>query len=259
MARGLTPGLIPVIDRSLLHPRDPPVTRFHHIEYSPPPTMNTSDASERPSSEAVFQLTFTQLSILKSKASRNGGTARCSTYSVLAAHLWRCITKARDLPDDQLTKLYIATDGRSRLHPSLPPGYLGNVLFTTTPIASAQDLQAEPLTGTMERVQKSLKQMDDEYLRSALDYLGTIKDLTSLKRGASTFRCPNLNIVSWMNLPVHDADFGWGRPVFVRPATVLFEGMLYILPSPSNDGSLTLITCIENSHIKRFRELLYEF
>ncbi|XVF89293.1 hypothetical protein PTKIN_Ptkin19aG0118600 [Pterospermum kingtungense] len=98
--------------------------------------------------------------------------------------------------------------------------------------------------------------MNDEYLRSGIDYVEKVGDIKSIIRGPQTMRCPNLSINSWIWLPLYDADFGWGRPVFMRPANIVHEGKVYIIPSPTKDGSLTLATRLETPHMKRFGNLL---
>ncbi|XVE80818.1 hypothetical protein DITRI_Ditri15bG0011100 [Diplodiscus trichospermus] len=268
-ARGLSPSVAPFIDRTLLCARIPPTPTFQHAEFDPPPSMNTtshsiptSDDLNKPSIVSIFELTVDQLNTLKAKPNAENGdtmTVKYSTYSVLAAHLWRCISKARGLSNDQPTKLHIPTDGRSRLKPPLPPGYFGNVIFSISTTARAGDLQSETFTDTAGRIRELLKLVDDEYLRSALVYIENVPDLSTLVRGSHTFRCPNLAIISWMWLPIYDADFGWGRPMCMRPANVVQEGKIYILPSPTRDGSLSLVTRLETSHMKLFKQLLYEF
>ncbi|XVE80819.1 hypothetical protein DITRI_Ditri15bG0011200 [Diplodiscus trichospermus] len=267
IARGLSPSIAPFIDRTLLCARIPPTPTFQHVEYDPPPSMNTTSHSiptpddlNKPSTVSVFEVTVDQLNTLKAKPyAENGDTTKYSTYSILAAHLWRCISKARGLPNDQATKIHIPVDGRSRLKPPLPPGYFGNVIFIVSAIARAGDLQSEPFTDTTKRIHELLKQVDDEYLRSALDYIENVPDLSTLVRGPHTFQCPNLAIISWMWLPIYDADFGWGRPIWMRPANVVQEGKIFILPSPTRDGSLSLVTRLETSHMKPFKQFLYEF
>lgn len=258
MARGFSVAIPPFIDRTLLRAREPPNPIFEHDEYHLPPPLKTHQdqlkSSRKTSSTTVLKLTPEQVSQLKAKSKNEG-----STYEILAAHLWRCACKARGLTNDQMTKLYIATDGRSRLNPSLPPGYLGNVVFTTTPIAQSGDLQSEPLCDSAKRIHNALAKMDDEYLRSALDYLECQPDLSALVRGPNYFSSPNLNINSWTRLPVHDADFGWGRPIHMGPACILYEGTIYILPSPNNDRTLTLAVCLDSDHMPIFKKCLYEF
>ncbi|KAL6012187.1 hypothetical protein ACLOJK_002665 [Asimina triloba] len=259
VARGLDLTIPPFIDRTLLRARDPPTPKFKHIEYQPPPAMNKRPQPESgPVSVAIFKITRDQLSILKTKY-KDGVRPGYSSYEMLAGHIWRCACKARELPDDQLTKMYIATDGRARLLPPLPPGYFGNVIFTTTPITVAGDLMNNPPTAAAGHIHNALARMDDEYLRSALDYLELQPDLTKLVRGAHTFRCPNIGITSWVRLPIHDADFGWGRPIFMGPGGIAYEGLSFLLPSPTNDGSMSLAISLQADHMIKFQKYLYDF
>ncbi|XP_027341165.1 shikimate O-hydroxycinnamoyltransferase-like [Abrus precatorius] len=262
VARGLDISIPPFIDRTLLRARDPPQPVFEHIEYKPPPAMKTPMQPPKPGSESVavsiFQLTRDQLNIIKGKSREDGNTVAYSSYEMLAGHVWRSVCKARALPDDQETKLYIATDGRSRLQPPLPPGYFGNVIFTTTPIAVAGDLMSKPTWYAASRIHNALLRMDNEYLRSALDYLELQPDLKALVRGAHTFRCPNLGITSWVRLPIHDADFGWGRPIFMGPGGIAYEGLSFIIPSSTNDGSLSVAIALPPEQMKVFQELFYD-
>ncbi|KAI3856125.1 hypothetical protein MKW98_016158 [Papaver atlanticum] len=267
MARGLNLTIPPFIDRTLLRARNPPTPAFHHIEYQPPPAMKTPSHSPNSqpalgssTSVAIFNFTQDQLNILKSKSKEDENVkVNYSSYVMLASHIWRSACWARDLPADQETKLYIATDGRSRLRPTLPYGYFGNVLFSATPIAASGDVVSKPVTYAAGRIHDSLLRMDDAYLRSALDYLELQPDITALARGAHTFRCPNMAITSWARMGLHDADFGWGRAIFAGPGAVAFEGLAYMLPSPVNDGSLSLAISLQSDHMKRFEKIVYDF
>nr|GMC71596.1 shikimate O-hydroxycinnamoyltransferase [Ipomoea batatas] len=260
MARGLDLTVPPFIDRTLLRAREPPQPQFQHVEYQPPPALKASQPQNATSDTAVsiFKLSRDQISALKAKSKEEGNTVAYSSYEMLAGHVWRCACRARGLTEDQETKLYIATDGRSRLRPSLPAGYFGNVIFTATPIAVAGDLQSKPVWFAASKIHGALGRMDNDYLRSALDYLELQPDLKALVRGAHTFRCPNLGITSWVRLPIHDADFGWGRPIFMGPGGIAYEGLSFMLPSPENDGSLSIAISLQEEHMKLFKEFLYD-
>ncbi|KAK8513563.1 hypothetical protein V6N12_052741 [Hibiscus sabdariffa] len=260
VTRGLPLSVQPFIDRSLLRARVPPTPIFHHVEYDPPLSMNTTEESqsEPETTVSVFKLTRDQLNALKAKANVNGDGSVYSTYNSLAAHIWRCMNKARCLPDDQATKLHIPIDGRSRLRPPLPQGYLGNVIFMSATIASHGEIQSESFSDTAKRIKNILKRMDDEYLRSAIDYMEKVPNVKAPVRGARGFQCPNLSINSWTWLPLYDADFGWGRPVWLGPAKVSQDGKTYILPSPVKDGSLSVVSCLDTCHMKEFGQLLYK-
>lgn len=46
---------------------------------------------------------------------------------------------------DQITKLDIPTDGRFKLNPKIPLGYIGSVVFSSTPVAISSEIHSEPL------------------------------------------------------------------------------------------------------------------
>ncbi|KAK8967530.1 Shikimate O-hydroxycinnamoyltransferase [Platanthera guangdongensis] len=263
VARGAGISLLPFIDRSLLRSRHPPSPSFPHIEYQPPPSMPAPVAAFSPKSSpadataavGLFTISRHQLAALRSKSP---DCYSFSSYALLAAHVWRCVCVARGLLPDQPSKMYIATDGRQRLEPPLPDGYFGNVIFTATPVATAGEL-AEGIGAAAARIQAALSRMDDKYLRSALDYLEVQPDLTALVRGAHTFKCPNIGITSWSRLPIHDADFGWGRPIFMGPGGIAYEGLSFVLPSPTGDGSLSLSISLQPDHMVRFKDIFYKF
>ncbi|CAM6027932.1 unnamed protein product [Sphagnum balticum] len=256
MARGIPLKVQPFIDRTLLKARSPPAPKFHHIEYQPPPRLIKLPMVELPMAVRVFKFTKEQIGTLKSMATDDQKKITYSSYEMLSGHIWKCVTQARKLHGSQETKLFIATDGRSRLIPPLPKGYFGNVIFTATPMSTSNELVDKPLTYAAGKIHDAVARMDDEYLRSALDYLELQPDLSKLVRGASHFGSPNLGITSWARMPVYDCDFGWGRPIFMGPAIIAFEGLAFILSSPNGDGSLTLSLGLRSDHMKTFAKMV---
>lgn len=251
IARGQLVTLSPFFDRTVLCARSPPTSVFHHIEHNQPPMLNENHSQNR--SDAcmeVLEITPDQLSKLKDIA-RGPNGEYFSTYEVLTAHIWRCVSKARGLSNDQATKLRIPTDCRTRFDPQLPQGYFGNAVLGATPIALCGELKSESLRESVYRIRKAIKRMDNEYLRSSLDWLEQNKDFLTEQSCSN----PNLSIVSLMRLPYYDTDFGWGIPIFMRP-TSAYEGEVYILPkNPSgDDGKLLLFVCLERNHMKSFQK-----
>ncbi|KAF8701511.1 hypothetical protein HU200_033535 [Digitaria exilis] len=204
---------------------------------------------------SIFKLTPLDLSRLRSQLPKGGGAPHFSTYAILAAHVWRCTSLARGLAPEQTTKWYCATDGRQRLQPPLPDGYLGNVVFTAAATAEAGRVTSG-LADAATIVQEALNRMDNEYCHSALDYLGLLPDVSAVSRGDNLYRCPNLGLTSWVRMLIHDADFGWGRPVFMGPSTI--EGLGFILPSADGDGSLSIAIALEAAHMEKFQKLILE-
>ena len=264
LCRGAKIAVMPFIDRTLVRARDPPTPSYPHIEYQPAPAMLSSvpqalggKPTPPPTAVDIFKLTRSELGRLRSQLPTSEGAPRFSTYAVLAAHVWRCVSLARNLSPEQPTKLYCATDGRQRLQPPLPEGYFGNVIFTATPLAEAGKVTSGLAEGAAV-IQGALDRMTSDYCQSALDYLEMQPDLSALVRGAHTFRCPNLGLTSWVRLPIHDADFGWGRPVFMGPGGIAYEGLAFVLPSATKDGSLSIAISLQAEHMEKFRKLILD-
>ncbi|CAM6084085.1 unnamed protein product [Calypogeia fissa] len=205
---------------------------------------------------AVVVLSKEKLAILKRKVLSKENSIRYSTYEILSAHIWKCVTRARELDGAQPTKLYVVIDGRARLVPPVPQDYFGNVVFHTTPMSTAGEIVHHPLSYAAGQIHSALARMDDEYLKSALDYLETQPDRTQVVRNAHLGGDPNLSITSWARLPIYDCDFGWGRPIFMGPARINYDGIVHVLPSPVNDGSLTLSVGMRSDYMHTFQKLI---
>ncbi|CAM6127027.1 unnamed protein product [Calypogeia fissa] len=209
-----------------------------------------------PLEAAVVVLSKEKLATLKGKVLSKENSIRYSTYEILSAHIWKCVTRARELDGAQPTKLYIVIDGRARLVPPVPQDYFGNVVFHTTPMSTAGEIVHHPMSYAAGQIHNALARMDDEYVRSALDHLELQPDLTKVVRNAHLGGDPNLSITSLARLPIYDCDFGWGRPIFMGPARIKYDGIVHVLPSPVNDGSLTLSMGMRSDYMHKFQELI---
>ncbi|VVB16371.1 unnamed protein product [Arabis nemorensis] len=267
-ARGLPVKLEPFFDRTILRARDPPSPVFPHTEYQPPPFHNPPVESlvyrsnpESDSAVASLKLTRLQLKALRAKA-KIADSSKFSTYEVLVAHIWRCACFANeDLTEEHSTRLHIIVDGRSRLRPTLPQGYIGNTLFHARPISLLGDFRRERFSTTVKRVHREIRKMDNEYLRSAIDYLEKHPDLDQLVPGEGNpiFSCAaNMCIVSIPRKNAFELDFGWGSPFYKR-ASHLNEGKGFVDTSLDEEGSFLVFMCLKKRQLGKFQKLFYEF
>lgn len=255
----------PFLDRAIMKSLMPHAPTFHHTEFlNPPPSLSVPISSSVPSSTSISVLRVgseEQLDKLKALSNKNG--KRYTTYCILAAHLWRCVTKARCLPDDQVTKLALPIDGRPKLmNPPLPPGYFGNVVFLASAFSKAGDLLSESFANTVERIQAALNKHDDTYMKSTLACLeNLLSDPSSFLYREGQYDSPNLVITKLSRLPVHQMDFGFGPPIFLGRA-VSFEGQVHMLPpladDYSGDHAFSLITSLKKTHMELYQKLVYE-
>ncbi|CAN1328586.1 Shikimate O-hydroxycinnamoyltransferase [Linum perenne] len=260
MARGLPQTVLPFLDRTFLRAKNPPSPKFHHTEYDSPPTLINNPVQPnpvpKPTSTTIIKFTPTQLASLRAKAANPNNDVRYTTHQILSAHIWRCVSQARGLADNQPTRLNMPVDGRSRLRPPIPREYFGNMIFNTDIVAMVGELVSEPMARTVLRIHRAIEKMDDEYLRSAIDYLENPADPTGVFRSPRVCQSPNMSIVSWTRIPFDSADFGQGSPILVRAANTA-EGKGFILPM-NEDGSISVVICLESDAMVAFQKLVHD-
>ncbi|XP_074282659.1 anthranilate N-benzoyltransferase protein 1-like [Silene latifolia] len=271
LAGGSSLTVPPVHDRVYVAPREPGCIKSQHLhEFDPivpslPPhgrELSTSGNQNNNTTQSLFKFSKQQILALKqsilSQATKNNQTI--TTYAAVAGQIWRSTCKARALAYDEEVKLYIPVDGRSRLkNPTVPKGYFGNVLFFTVCVAKAGDIMHKPLWHTASKIHEAIQKMDDDYLRSSIDYLELKNGLPDPLMGAHKMLYPNLLINSWVRLPYYEAEFGWGPPKAVGNCEIKLEGLSFLTSGSNKDEGLTLAINLFSDHMSRFKKYLYNF
>uniref|UniRef100_A0ACD5ZSF7 Uncharacterized protein n=1 Tax=Avena sativa TaxID=4498 RepID=A0ACD5ZSF7_AVESA len=244
------PAAGPCLDRTLLRARSPPSVRFDHAEYS--------RRASGPNPTVAFHSAILPLSKIQVDALKGEGKG-LSTFKAVVAHVWRCACAARGLAPTEDSRLYMTADARSRVHPRLPRGYFGNAIFRASAVAKVGDVASGTLEAVAEMVTAATARLDDEHVRSLVDYLELqAEDAAGLRKGEWVMPETDLWVISWQGLPIYDADFGWGRPVFMGRACLQFSGLVYLVPGPDGDGRLDVVVAMEPRSLAMFREVLYQ-
>ncbi|MED6117208.1 hypothetical protein PIB30_107868, partial [Stylosanthes scabra] len=77
------------------------------------------------------------------------------------------------------------------------------------------------------KVQKGIERLDDEYIKSGIDWL-------ELNKGVPCWE-DSFSLVSWLRLGLEDQTFAWGQLKCSTPLTVK-PGLIILLPGPPGDG-----------------------
>ena len=167
IARGAEDTVVAALDRTLLRARFPPTVHFEYQRCNPRHQRSTTSPNPP---VATLKLSKDQLVSLKNSIA--GGRRRhVSTYEAVTAYAWRCACEARQMGGDQETRLYMTADARTRLKPPLPPGYFGNAILRTSVAAATGKILSSPLQSTAEKIHDAVVRVDDEYVRSVIDFL----------------------------------------------------------------------------------------
>ena len=257
--------LTPILhDRAALMPNDPPTPTFSHDEYKkPPPRPDTETPATTLPALSRSKLHFTPETLQKIKSiavkeNDERGFPTYTTFESLTGHLWRCITKARGLTGDIETRSLVAANGRRRLRPGLPENYFGNVIFHANPKTTVRRLLEEPLSYAAGLVHASIRRIDNDYMRSAIDYVERERvNPAPVARSRSTVLSPNVSVTSWTQLPLYNLDFGWGTPVFAGPPFVPFEGLVILAPSYTQDGSIDAMVALFHDDMANLERICF--
>lgn len=265
-ARGLQISPLPFCDRTIFSPRNPPQLDFQHrgVEYITRNLKKVYPLIDNGVEDIVaHKVHFTAefLSNLKAKtSSMNGSKKPFSTFESLLAHLWRAITKARGLNGSETTHLRISVDGRARLSPRVPNEYFGNLVLWAFARAKVEELLREPLPHAAKLLHEAVTNVNDNYFKSFIDFANHKVKEEGLVPNADTEESilwPNLEVHSWLRFPFYDLDFGNGTPYIFLPSFSPTEGMIFLLPSFTGDGSIDVFVPLFQENYTIFKEICY--
>lgn len=239
---------LPCHERGLLRARSPPVIHPDTI-----PTFCSRLPQHDPSGAVATQVfTFSEDQLRALKRHCGGASAFCA----VSALVWQCACVARRLRPEATTRINFPVDIRHRLTPPLPARYFGNGVVNVFAAAAVRDVVSETLASVASRVRSATERLDDELLRSAVDYFEVAeKDGQTEQRG--NLPETELRMNSWFHLPMYDADFGWGKPRVMTRAEAVRGGWVYLL-SGGGDGSARLLISLEPVTLSKFERAVAE-
>ncbi|PWA47594.1 transferase, Chloramphenicol acetyltransferase-like domain protein [Artemisia annua] len=152
-----------------------------------------------------------------------------------------------EIPSDE-TKLSIFTLSRDQLNllklNSKEDGKNKTSYSSFETLSGHAKIKSNPSWYAASKIHDAIVKRNNDYLRSAIDYLELQPDLKVLISGvAGSYKSSNLYITSWVRLSIYDVDFGWGRPIFV--GHIPNVGEVTVLPSPIDDGSLSIVISLQ--------------
>ncbi|CAN0924730.1 Omega-hydroxypalmitate O-feruloyl transferase [Linum grandiflorum] len=255
-ARGISPiSHPPFLDRTILKARTPLQLPFRHPEFdsiehkrsSANPFLNQPMVSE------YLHFTPQMIETLKSKATPPSENRAPSTYEALSAYVWIARTKALKTAPDQLTKVLLVANTRSKFDPPLPKGYFGNAIKFTPALGLAAELVESPISDTVLKVREAIKRVnDDGYLRSAIDYY----ELTKAKRPRGFWT--TFTATSWSRLDFEATDFGWGGAILTEPVEIPSDDTVVFLAHPTEKRSVNVFVALPVGAMEVFKGLIVD-
>jgi len=275
IARGekLEANELPYLDRTILkfsHTHIEPC--FEHIELKPLPFIlgrsDTDIERKKKTTAELLKLTAEEVEKLKKKANEceiPKGSKPYSRFEAISAHIWKSASKARKLEENQQSVVRFNVEIRNRIIPNLPKNYYGNALIQTAVGGYIGEILSKPLSYVAMKIREAHELITNEYIRSQIDVVRGFENLDDARKlfiggegkNATFFGNPNLHITSWMALPSHKADFGWGKPFYFGLGYVSphDRGLIYL--SPDGDGSVIVCMHFQVELMQLFKKFFY--
>ncbi|XWS63789.1 hypothetical protein CRYUN_Cryun06bG0131900 [Craigia yunnanensis] len=157
-----------------------------------------------------------------------------SRIEALSALIWSrfvAATKKISGPDSFYTIIH-TVNLRTRFEPPLPDQSFGNIYQAAITIPSWE----KDCDNLGSQMRDSLRKIDKEYVRK----LQVGEDLfDSIKEGDGSFnkveKVPFI-FTSLCMFPLYEADFGWGKPIWVSSASLSAKNVVVFMDTASGDG-----------------------
>ncbi|KAL8488623.1 hypothetical protein ACS0TY_024784 [Phlomoides rotata] len=267
-ARETGPVVPPFLDRKIMESAQKPKFKFDPAVLRPPPTLlgqeNSLDQRTKPIAVAFLCLSKIQIEKLRNKANLDSAGRGFSRFEAVAAHIWRCTSKARGHVADQQTSLHFVADFRNKLQPPLPQNYFGNALIRVEATDKSGNLLTNSIGTACKKIRESVEKVTDDTVRGYLDFLkelpdvGRFRSLDNNGRPKGDFYGnPNLAIISWTGLPLFGADFGWGNEIHLGPGPMGFDGKTFIIPDREGNGSFNVAIWLQEENMGAFKACFY--
>ncbi|CAI9113046.1 OLC1v1013573C1 [Oldenlandia corymbosa var. corymbosa] len=180
------------------------------------------------------------IELLKSQvisSSSSDAKAKPSRVRVVSAYIWKCCMVAEGLGKTDRSVAFHPVDLRRRIDPPLPDSSFGNIFQ----MAYAEANGGEDWMDLVGILSRAIGKIDEEYFSKLLSENGHELAKSNFEqygkyafeRGLQTVR-----FTSWCGFPLCDADFGWGKPIWVSSTSYSGKNVVFLFDSMLCDGGI---------------------
>ncbi|CAL9229567.1 unnamed protein product [Arabidopsis halleri] len=190
--------------------------------------------------ERMFHFSSETVRLLKSKANQECGTAKISSLQSLTAFIWRSITRARKLPNDQETTCRLAAGNRSRMNPPLPKNYFGVYVSLVKATTTIGNLLENDFGWAALKLHQAVTEHTGEKISSDMD-----RWLKSHLKLDGLFGPNIVHMGSSPRFNKYGSEFGMGKAVAVRSGYGgKYDGKVSAYPGREGGASIDLEVCL---------------
>ncbi|XP_061352955.1 stemmadenine O-acetyltransferase-like [Gastrolobium bilobum] len=186
---------------------------------------------------------------------------------VVIALIYKCAVSALRLNNN--TPLLVTINLRRRMVPPLPDKSIGNLVWSFS--ASNQCMEHEremELHDSVSKMREGLSEFCDKNVKNFGDFSFVyefLKKVTSFlekkKQASSTSVSPDKEkessffFASWCRFPIYEADFGWGKPIWVTTSGCSARNSIILMDTRDGDGIEALVFMEEKDMVMFERDV----
>lgn len=183
-----------------------------------------------------------------------------SSFVAVCAHFWRCVTRAREVPDKEAVDFGMIANSRGRVKPPLPPTFFGNCVCLGFARTRAEQLLGQDLRFAAALIQELIKSCTtDEQLNTLIDWLDSrlrsgnpLPSLGAETLGGRYF----VGASNSPRFPVYEIDYGWGKPVNAQAAMLNDIGGMMLYPARDGGRGMDIYTRLPRHQMKTLKRIL---
>ncbi|CAH8388082.1 unnamed protein product [Eruca vesicaria subsp. sativa] len=215
------------------------------LPYSPLDESISSQSESPVLKERMFHFSSETVRSVKSKANqdcRTTTTTMISSLQSLTALIWRSITRARKLRNDQETTCRFAAGNRSRVSPPLPMNHFGVYISLASTTVKTCNLLENGLGWAALKLHQAVIEHNGEKIASRMNTW--LKSLSVLQPVLVSE--PHLvHMGSSPRFDKYGSEFGMGKAVAVRSGyNGKHDGKVSAYPGREGGGSIDLEVCL---------------
>ncbi|XP_059064282.1 BAHD acyltransferase DCR-like [Cryptomeria japonica] len=180
-----------------------------------------------------------------------------SSFVAVAAQFWRCVMRAREVPQEEAVYFGVLCDCRGRVKRPLPPTYFGNCLSPGLAQTTANKLINSDISfaaGVIEEVINFCT--SEEQINYLIDWVESPdRDILNLLTEAGCVY--GTNTVSSPRFPLYEINYGWGKPSDVHIATMHKIGIMFLSCAKDGGKSILVSTCLPQHQMEVVHHLLF--
>ncbi|KHN16174.1 Benzyl alcohol O-benzoyltransferase [Glycine soja] len=177
-----------------------------------------------------------------------------TTFEVLTSYVWRCRTKALQIPPNEDVRMMCIVDARGKFDPPFPAGFYGSCFAFPAAVTGAGDLCEKPLEYAVQLIQKARGEVSEEYIDSVADLMASEgRPLFTVVRSCL--------VLDTTEAGFRNLDFGWGNALYGGMAVAgagAFPAVNFHVPSQNAKGEegILVLICLPSQVMKAFAKEL---